>query len=87
MPPWDDPAMPTRERILCEAVTDQVMRPRICGGLLLPSQYGGFIHAFESDDDHIPVAPKKAQNPIGPPKLPWWRRLLQRLERHRQVPS
>lgn len=38
-----------------------------CGGLLLPSEYGGYIHAYDSDDDHAPQ--------VGQPHLehvPWW---------------
>lgn len=51
-------------------------RPRVrgdrvypCGGLLLPSEYGGYIHAYDKDDTHVPQ--------VGQPHLehvPWYAR-------------
>jgi hypothetical protein len=49
-----------------------------CRGLLLPSTYGGFMHAYDRDDTHTPVAPRGAENPIGPPRKGFLRRLLGR---------
>lgn len=29
-----------------------------CGGLLVPSAYGGWIHDDDADDDHTPAPPR-----------------------------
>lgn len=45
-----------------------------CEGLLLPSQYGGYIHAYDSDDSHTPVVK-------GGSRASWYRRFAARWDR------
>lgn len=76
MEQYEREVMPvSRVPVYCAAKFRTALDPRherVCGGLLLPSTYGGFMHAYDTDDHHTPVT--TAGNPIGPDRAPARRR-------------